>query len=109
MVLARLSVPLADARLQRARSAPRPMVPPRRAMPASDFNYASVNLRPCEVSMYASVFTVCSLFPVVSARQAVAGSSAAKRWLCRGDGSRKEGGRGDLIRARRNLASIGLD
>ena len=32
VVLARFTVPLADARLQRARSAPRPMVPPRRAM-----------------------------------------------------------------------------
>ena len=34
-------------------------------------------------------------------------SSAAKRWLCRGDGFREAGGRGDLIRAR-NLAPIGL-
>ena len=79
MVLARFSVPLADARLQRARSAPRPMVPPRRAMPASDFNYASVNLRPCEVSMYASAVPCLQLWPVVSARQAVAASSSAAK------------------------------
>ena len=32
VVLARFTVPFADARLQRERSAPRPMVPPRRAM-----------------------------------------------------------------------------
>ena len=78
MVLARFRVPLADARLQRARSAPRPIVPPRRAMPARrelDFNYVSVNLRPCEVTMYASVFTVCSL---LSYRQAALQAVAAQ-------------------------------
>ena len=38
VVLARSVTPLGEARLQRARSAPRPKVPPRRAIAMSFFN-----------------------------------------------------------------------